>query len=181
MLSEVTNELSNYRSERLLRLPNREVTKQVHKAMERISPGALNGLQGVDADSDGITAQAWTQAVGSAEMIAALVYGYQITHLNDLSSCEAVSFEAATEYVADRVAESILTLNGYESLRGANSYSKGQTVYVVVTTNKYGYIADLEVMGDKPHLDPQDEVDGSRIDVYEANVNGGDSRMYEWR
>jgi hypothetical protein len=177
MLNEITNELSVYRAEKLLNhTTNDQINKYVHAAMERCSPGSLNGLMGVDAHSDGLTRHAWDQAVYAAESVAAIVFGYSAVTNMTLSDVEPVTFESAMEYVADRVAESILTLHGYERVG-----RQKDKVYVVITENRYGYICDLEVMDAAPTLDPQDEVDGTTILAFEANINGGDSLKYEWK
>lgn len=176
MLNDITNELSTYRAEKLLAFDDQTVTDKVIDAMNRISPGAIMGLQGVSAGDDGITRQAWDQAVSSAESVAATVYGYKAVENQYLSDVEAVTFEDAVAYVADRVAESILTLHGYETVKPRRG-----PLYVVVTTNKYGYVSGVKVMDAKPSFDAQDEVDGCRIDVYVASINGGDSSKYDWR
>jgi len=171
MLNEITNELSVYRAEKMTNLSRDKVTRLVIDAMERVSPGSIQGLMGVDAESDGITGYAWEQAVTSAESVAAVVYGYgAINHAMDLKDATPVTFDDALNYVADRVAESILTLHGYERVGRQND-----KVYVVITENKYGYISDLEVMDAEPTFTMVNDSEGT-MSLYEANINGGDSR-----
>lgn len=146
MLNDITDELSTYRAEKLLAFPNGKITEAVIDAMNRISPGAIMGLQGVDADSDGLTRHAWDQAVYAAESVAATVFGYKAVENMTLSDVEPVIFEDAMAYVADRVAESILTLHGYETVRRQVKSNKlltealpdGEHVYAVVTLGREG-------------------------------------------
>jgi hypothetical protein len=114
MNNDLVNELSNYRAERLYRTDDDTVTRLVIKAVEQVMPGALNGLQGIDAERDGVTHDMWRQALSSAEMDGSLTFP-QYHHSGEAipADAEPVSWELAQNVIAGRVARAILVLNGY--------------------------------------------------------------------
>lgn len=115
--SDVVQELINARAERLLRMSPRDITRLIHKALDAISPGSSNALQGVDADEshgDGITFRLWEQGLSSLEMTTELVFpGWDGASQPVPAVCH---FEISQMLMAGRVARAILVVNGFVNL-----------------------------------------------------------------
>jgi hypothetical protein len=116
MNNELVNEINNHRGSTLYKLSNHRITEAVTNAVNTVMPGALNALQGLDAEDDGITQRLWEQAVTAAEMDGSLTFP-QYRKSGDVipPDAEPVSFNVARNVIAGRVARAILVVNGLAS------------------------------------------------------------------
>lgn len=113
MNNDLTNEINNYRGGRLINFTHGEIDRAVKHAMEEIMPGALNALQGLSSEEDGVTHVLWTQAVQAAEMDGSLVFP-QFRNDTIPPDAEPVSLVVAVNGIAGRVARAILVVNGLD-------------------------------------------------------------------
>jgi hypothetical protein len=112
MLNEIVNELSTAREGRLLSASNEHITRWVFNAVKRRSPGAEHGLQGIDAEADGVTRPMWDQAVYAASGNGSIVFGEAAIRCIELSRIQPVIYEDVIQFIAERVATAILVIHG---------------------------------------------------------------------
>ena len=113
MNNNLVNEIAVARGDRLMKAPEAVINKEVVHALTCLEgEHVMNGLQGLDAECDGVTKPLWEQAVTSAEMTGALVYPQYMDDAGIPDGAEPCSFGEATCVIAGRVARAILIVNG---------------------------------------------------------------------
>ena len=112
MDNEITNELTNYRAERLFNFTSAQVAQAVHHALKRVNGSSENGSLFCDETTVDWVRPMWDECVRSAELTGALVYGDHVRYVMDISNLSFVPFDVIVRETADRVAKAVLVILG---------------------------------------------------------------------
>ncbi len=112
MLNDITQELANYRSERLLNANATMIANAVMDAMKRRGESMESLAVYIDENTIDWARSMWDEAVRSAELQGVLVFGPAARMVTDLQLLDPVTFSDVVQDMGDRVALAILVLMG---------------------------------------------------------------------
>lgn len=112
MNNDITQELGNYRSERLLGANASMVANAVMSAMKRRGESAQSLSVYIDENTIDWARAMWDEAIRSAELQGVLVFGPAARMVTDLHLLDPVPFNEIVEDMGDRVALAIMVLMG---------------------------------------------------------------------
>ena len=110
MNNEITNELSSFRVDKLMKLSAGQVADLIWQGLaRRSSQGIVDSMAGLGDAHDWVHMM-WCEAVQAAANTGSIVFGER--HEVCLSNAEPMHYEDVVEQIADRVATALLVLHG---------------------------------------------------------------------
>lgn len=109
--TDIGQELIQARVNRMLAFGHKRIDEDVCRAVEAHLAGAMEGLQGLSSEEDGVTHGLWVSAVEAIDGSDLIYPGWDGASQPAPEPC---SFEMSVNVVAGRVARAILALYGWD-------------------------------------------------------------------